>query len=783
MILGRVTPASQVFVAGLLMLGCRGVAQAQDRRDPEPASAPTLVVPPITTVGASPLLGSGLDRDKVPAATNVLTGDDIVRTGIPSALGALDEQTPGVALDDAQGNPFQPNLVYRGFSASPLDGNPQGLAIYLNGVRFNQPFADTVNWDLLPSIAIDRMNLEGSNPVFGLNALGGSLSVQLKNGFTWQGNTADVYGGSFGTISGTFQTGQQSGNTATYVAGSVLHSEGWRQFNESDVRHMFGDIGWRGPSAELHLGLLLADNTLNGPGTVPVQLLAADRGAMFTGPNLTTNKYALVSLSGTWAVSDQTSVQGLLYYSNLSQRIQNGNTPNVQPCSGTPGFLCADNGALAFDRNGAPIPDFLAGGPYSQLNLEATDTNGYGAALQLSHESTIFGLHNQLVAGLSFDGGVTTFSASSAVGGIDAARNFIGPGVVIDQPDGSIAPVRLGITNAYYGAYVADVLDITPRMSLSLSGRMNVAAIDLNDENGASLTGRHSYSHFNPGVGFTYRLLPALSVYASFSEANRAPTPAELSCASPASPCTLANFFVGDPSLKQVVAHTVEAGFRGRLSPMEKTDLDWNVGLYRTNSTDDILFVASQTPGLDFFQNVGETRRQGVEAGLTLRRAGFKAWLNYAFIDPTFQSALTLDSPLNPAADANGQIHVVPGNQLPGIPRHRLKFGASYAVTEAWTVGLAGIASSGQYLFGDEANLTPKTDAYVVLNANASYQVTSNVQIFAVLQNVLNANYETFGTFSATNSVPIVQVPGASNPRSLGPAAPRGAFGGIRISF
>lgn len=743
-------------------------------------TAPLVVAPPITIIAVSPLLGSGIDRNKVPATTNVLSGDDVVRAGIPDALGALNDRVPGVSLGDAQGNAFQPNLVYRGFSASPLDGNAQGLAVYLNGIRFNQPFADTVYWDLLPSIAIDQINLEGSNPAFGLNALGGSLSIQLKNGFTWQGNNAEFFGGSFGTVSGTLQSGHKSGDTATYIAANLSHSDGWRQFNRSDVRQVFGDIGWRSASAELHFDALLADNSLNGPGTVPIELLAVDRGAMFTGPNLTTNKFGLLSLSGSWAISDETSVQGLLYYSNLSQRIRNGNTPNLQPCLG---LLCTDGGGLAFDRNGVPISDFLAGGPYSQLNQEATDTNGYGAALQISHETTIFGLHNQLVAGTSFDGGITTFSATSAIGGIDPARNFVGPGIVIDQPDGSITPVRLGVVNAYYGAYVSDVLDLTPRLSLSLSGRLNVATIDLNDRNGTSLTGHHDYLHFNPGAGLTYKLLPTLSVYASASEANRAPTPAELSCASAASPCTLANFFVGDPALKQVVAHTIEAGFRGQFKPRESVDLDWNVGVYRTNSFDDILFVASDTPGLNFFQNVGQTRRQGVEAGVTLKHARFKTWLNYAFIDATVQSSLTLASPLNPSSDANGQIHVAPGNRLPGVPRHRLKFGASYAVTDAWTVGLSGIASSGQYLFGDESNITPKTDAYVVLNANASYQVTPNIQIFGLMQNLLNANYETFGTFSSTNAVPIAQSPGASNPRSLSPAAPRGAFGGVRISF
>ncbi|HVC62190.1 MAG TPA: TonB-dependent receptor [Acetobacteraceae bacterium] len=766
-----------VTAAFFLMLPIAGAAQT-------PAGgAGGLVLPPVDVIAASPLLGIGLDRNKVPAATNVLTGADVTRTGIPGMLQALDQQVGGVALDDAQGNAYQPNLMYRGFSASPLDGDPQGLAVYLNGVRFNQPFGDAVNWDLLPDIAIDRLNLEGSNPVFGLNALGGSLSIQLKNGFTFHGGSAELHGGAFGTISSSFQYGQQSGNTSAYVAATVSHSDGWRQFNQSDVRQFYGDLGWRGERAETHLTIMLADNALNGPGTSPVQLLQVDRGAAFTSPNLTTNRYGLVSLSTSWDLTDQTSLQGLLYYSNFSQRIANGNVPDAQPCAGTPGFLCTNDGALLYGRGANPVADFLNGGPYSQLNAQGVDTNGYGASLQATHEGTIAGLHNHLIAGLSFDGGITDFSASTAIGGLDANRLFVGPGIIIDQPDGSIAPVRVGIVNAYYGAYVADTLDVTHALSLSLSGRMNIAQLDLNGGSNAALTGQHGFAHFNPGVGFTYRLAPALSLYAGYSEANRAPTPAELSCASAQSPCTLANFFVGDPALKQVIAHTVEAGLRGRARPFKDATLDWTADVYRTDSGDDILYVASSLPGFAYFQNIGQTRRQGIEAGVTLRYARFRAWLNYAFTDATFGTALTLDSPLNPGANANGQIHVTPGDRLPGVPRNRLKFGMSYGVTDAWTVGVSGVASSGQYLFGDEANLTPQTGAYVVLDANTSYQVCRHVQLFALVQNVLNAQYATYGTFSDTSAIPIPSMPDASVTRSLSPAAPIALYGGVRVTF
>jgi outer membrane receptor protein involved in Fe transport len=761
------------------------LALAQPASAPAPGPPPGgITLPPVNVVGSTPLLGSGIERDKVPAATNVLTNKDVVRTGVPNALGALNDMVGGVALDSAQGNPFQPNLVYRGFQASPLEGNPQGLAVYVNGIRFNQPFGDTVNWDLIPDIAIERMDLEGSNPAFGLNALGGSLSVQLKNGFTYQGAEFDLWGGSFGRIAGAFQYGVQSGDTAAYIAGSALTENGWRQFSPSSERQIYGDLGWRGNRGELHLNFLGADNTLTGNGTSPVQLLAVDRSAVFTHPDETRNKYGRIALSGSFDVTDNTSLQAVVYYQNLSQRTRNGDATDLEPCEApeNAGLMCSED-EVATDRNGNPIPDFLSGGPYAQLNKTGIDTNGYGASLQVSDNRDIAGRRNRLVAGVSFDGGVTTFSAVSLLGMMTPDRGFTGPEVPIALEDGSITPVRTRITNAYTGIYLVDTLDVTSRLSATLSGRFNYANINLKDQIGTELNGNHSYSRFNPGVGVTYKLLPNMSAYVGYSEANRAPTPAELACASPASPCSLTNFFVGDPDLKQVVAHTIEAGLRGTLHPLAGATLTWNAGYYHTKTDDDILLVSSGVIGRSFFQNIGKTLRQGVEAGVQFQSGPVMAWIEYAYTNATFRNALTIQSPLNPGANADGNIFVTPGDTMPGIPAHRLKFGAQWQVTKAWTVGLSGIASSGQFLFADEANLTPKTDAYVVLSFNTSYQVTKNVQIFGLVQNVINANYETFGTFSPTSEVFLAQAPGATITRSLSPAPPIAGFGGVRVTF
>jgi iron complex outermembrane recepter protein len=751
------------------------------------APPPTLTLPTVEVVATTPLLGSGVDAAKVPAQTQVLTSADVTREGNADALRALNENVPGVTLDAAAGNPFQPSLFYHGFQASPLQGNPEGLAVYVNGARFNQPFGDTVNWDLIPDLAIDRMNLVGSNPVFGLNALGGALSVQLKNGFAYQGTELDALGGSFGKYEGEFQSGVQKDGVAFYGAASGLHEGGWRDDQSSDLANFYADLGWRGSGGELHLNAIYADTRLNGPGTSPVQQLAVDPAAQFTAPNLITNNYTQVNLNGSYQISDKNSLQWNAYYEYLLQKVYNGNVPSWAPCpSPEAAFLCESPGVFLTGLNGQPISAFRGPNPllYSELDQQSTNTNGYGTALQLTDTHDLFGRPNQFVAGASFDGGQTLFGASAQAGSLSVVdRVFGGPGITIDQADGSIAPVRVAISNAYYGAFFTDTFDFTPRLSGNVSGRFNFEQIDLADQIGTSLTGNHTYSRFNPAGGLTYKLLPDLSVYASYADANRAPTPAELTCANPAAPCSLANFFVGDPNLQQVVSHTFEAGLRARLHPFAGATLSADIGYYHSSLTNDILFVDSPIIGRAFFENVGSTLRQGVDVNLRLEAGRLHAFVGYSYIDATFQSGFTEASPLNPAANAAGNIVIQPGDRLPGIPANQLKIGLDYRLTDAWTVGGTGIYASGQFLFGDEANLTPPTPPYFVLNLYTNYQLTKHLQLFGQVENAFNATYYTYGTFSATSLVPIVQAPGATNPRSYSPAAPIAGFVGVRLTF
>ena len=228
-----------------------------------------------------------IDRDKVPSNTQSLTSEDFSRTYSSSVTDALMQRVPGVSTTDVQGNSSTQDLRYRGFAASPLQGTPQGIAVYMNGIRLNEAFGDTVNWDLIPRVAVERADMWSSNPVFGLNALGGAVNMQMKNGFTWQGFEAEGLGGSYGHASGSLQYGAQKGNFAVYFAAEGLRDDGWRYQSPSELRRFYGDLGWRGDGAEVHLVAAAARNFFGVVGPTPVELLARDWKAIYTWPQTT----------------------------------------------------------------------------------------------------------------------------------------------------------------------------------------------------------------------------------------------------------------------------------------------------------------------------------------------------------------------------------------------------------------------------------------------------------------------------------------------------------------
>src|SRR5579863_5186293 len=218
----------------------------------------------VDVVAPTPLPGTDLSLDEIPTPVQTASARDLDRSGSLDLSDLLNQRLSGVHINQNQENPFQPDVSYRGYTASPLLGTPEGISVYMDGVRQNQPFGDIVAWDLIPKIAIQEVALiPGSDPLFGLNTLGGALSIQTKDGRTQPGTTLSINGGSFGRRAGEFEHGgSNSKGLSWYVAGNLFREDGWRQFSPSEVRQSFGKLGWQHGRTSIYLSGAYADNWL-----------------------------------------------------------------------------------------------------------------------------------------------------------------------------------------------------------------------------------------------------------------------------------------------------------------------------------------------------------------------------------------------------------------------------------------------------------------------------------------------------------------------------------------
>ena len=741
-----------------------------------------------TTPSTTP--STALDVDKVPSSINFVNTPEIQRTNSLNVTDALQQNVAGVNISNVAGNEFQSNIEFRGFVASPVSGTPQGLAVYQNGVRVNEAFGDTVNWDLIPTAAIKSIAVVTNNPAFGLNALGGAVTVQMKDGFNYHGAEVDVMGGSFGRIQSSLQWGKQEGNWAVYGALEGVHDDGYRNFGASDVRRFYGDIGYRYDGNEIHLNMGAADNNFGAAATTPVELLQQYWGATYTTPQTSTNQVGYLNLTGKFEVSPTWTLDAIAHYRAFSQRTLDGNPTGAQPCTADATLLCFGDGVSpANGLNGQQLSNpFPADAILGENDRTFTNTNTGGFSLQATNSDQLFGHENRFVVGTSFDASVTHFGASAELGTINTNYVVSSSGIFLGTSGSPVSdgPVGLRATNQYTGLYALDTFDVTKAFSITAGGRFNDARISLQDELGIApaLNGNEIFDRFNPMIGGTYKITSGLTAYAGYSEANRAPTPLELECANPAMPCIIATFLVSDPPLKQVVSHTYEAGFRGS-HDFSFATLEWKLGGFRATNTDDILAIPDPIlQGFGYFQNVGDTRRQGIEAEASLKSSRWQFRASYAFIDARFLDSLLLGSN-SPFADANGNIQVSPGNVIPAIPRHRIKAGFDYAVTDAFKIGGDALFVSSQYLVGDESNQAPQLPSYAVFNVHASYQLDKTYQIYGRIDNIFDNRYATYGGFFDTTAVPNFANGGNqfTNPQSLSPARPRAFYAGLKATF
>ncbi|NOT67263.1 MAG: TonB-dependent receptor [Methylophilaceae bacterium] len=729
----------------------------------------TLETGTVDVVGTTPLSTLGIPIEQVPSNVQVAKGRDIQEQHGLTLADFLNQNLSGVNINETQNNPYQPDVNFHGFSASPLVGTPQGISVYQDGVRVNEPFGDTVNWDLIPQNAIAGITLiPGSNPLFGLNTLGGALSVQTKSGEHFQGGGIQLSGGSFGRAALEAEFGNKLDNGLSYFfAGNVFHEDGWRDGSPSEVRQGFGKIGWQDEKTDVDISFSLADNNLTGNGYQPQSLLnSLGYSSIYSKPDNTQSQLGFLNGKASHWFTDALLLTANAYYRHNSTHTFNG------------------------DQNG----DWATpGDDEGVINRTHVNQDGYGGALQLTWVAN----KNQLVAGISYDGADINFNQSSQLfSSFDATRGIGGT-----LGDITADAAFRGYTDTW-SIFATDTYNLSPKLALTLSGRYNNTHVSNQDQinplaGSGSLTGAQTFERFNPAVGLAYSFSSNLNVYGGYNEGNRAPSSIEIGCSDPDFPCNLPNAMAGDPPvLKQVVARTFEGGVRGKLGNIIK----WNIAAYHTRSSDDLQFIASNSSGAGYFSNVGDTRRYGIDLGINGETGDFRWSAGYSFIRATYESSFDIVSETNSSAYANASgvdvITVKPGDNIPGIPRHQLKLRAEWRALPTWTIGANAVLFSDQYARGNENNQhqadgvnffgSGKVAGYAVLNLDTRYNLPgTGWNFFAKVNNVLDSKYYSGGLlgqngFDATGAF----ANGTGNHETfLAPGAPRAGWVGLRYEF
>lgn len=755
----------------------------------------------VEVISTTPLAGVGLPLERIPANVQMVKGEDMQEQGSLSIADFMNSNLLGVSVNETQNNPYQPDILFRGFSASPLLGTPQGLSVFQDGVRVNEPFGDAVNWDLIPVNAIAGINLiPGSNPVFGLNTLGGSLAVTTKNGRTHQGGAIETSFGSWSrkTVAAEFGGVSADDSIDYFIAGNYFDEDGWRDHSPTEVKQIFGKVGWQNQTSRLELSYTGADNDMIGNGLIQKELMDEfGRETINTKPDQTENTLSFLNLNGSHWFNDDVQLTANTYFRDSKRKTLNGdvnddfNEDDSLDLDLDGEIDAAELAAALAACNAAGDPEIACSGA---LNRSKTKQKGYGFNAQLAFNQPLFQKQNQFIVGGGYDYSRIKFNQSSELGLLNAARGVNGIGEENDE-----AEVSLHGKTYSYGVFATDTLSLNDFWHLTLSGRYNHFKVENRDKltpdvtDPESLSGDHSFNRFNPAVGLNFTPTKDLSVYGAYNEGMRAPTSMELGCANPAVPCKLPNAMAGDPPLKKVVAKTFEVGARGNLL----SNMKWSAAVYRTENHDDIQFISTNAANsYGYFDNVGKTRRMGLDAGLSGALGNLSWNAGYSYVRATYESELELVNELNSASNGTA-IQVGKGDRLANIPEHALKLRLQYAATPNWTIGTSINTFSDVYSRGNENNSHKANDGdddhvqdsgkiggYTTVNLDTRYKFgSSGWQVFAKAINIFDKEYATGGQFGE-NWIESGAFSGNEEPsKMLMLGAPRAGWIGLRYEF
>lgn len=771
------------LVLGVMLACCGWLAAAQEK-----------TLPTVNVSGTALLPGLAIEADRLPYNVQSASAGALSATQNGSIVESMQNVLTGVNINEVQGGGFQSDLSFRGFRASPVLGAAQGISVYLDGVRINEPFGDVVNWDMVPEAALSSVSLvPGSNPMFGLNTLGGALAFATRSGRSDPGFNARLSLGSYGRKRADLAYGARTADGwHGFVAGTWFEENGWREHADGRLGNLFVKVGRHRGSTQWNLSLLHGESRMSGNGLLPSYrwsegalrdgLYEDNPAAAYSYPDRTGNRLQHLAFSLRHQRDENTELV-LTSYLRSSRRQQLNADINESYAS------YAEACSEGFDAGGAPLDPAAciytraAGSALhpASLNRSSTRQDAGGAPLYMTRYQ---GRH-QWTVGADLDASRVAYAQTAQDVWFAADRSATADPGAAELPVSSVSGHATALA-----AYVSDTWEIRPATNLTATARFNHVMVSsrLTGGNGEMPNETFRYSALNPALGITQVVAGGLSMYGNVAQSNRVPTVIELGCADPAQPCRLPVGLQSDPYLKQVVSRTVEAGAR-----WHARDVSAVLSLYRTVTSDDILFLAAGTTQQGYFANFQRTRRQGVELGLRGRHGSFSPYLSYSFLDATYDADGTLFM-------GTRNVQVKPGTPIAGLPRHTLKLGLDWKAGSRITVGGNLLAVSAMATQGNEDGLrnddsgTPvaadwRVRGYALFSLYGSYRHDRRWEAFARVNNLFNRRHETYGVVAQDmfpNGHLVQPQSGAGGPdeaRFVAPGAPRTVVLGLRYTM
>ena len=707
------------------------------------AAAPALPAT-VEIVGTAPMAGLGIERRLLPYALQSASGERIKEAHSANLGDYLARNFNGVNVNEISGSPFQNDITYRGFRASPVLGTAQGISVYLDGVRVNEPFGDVVNWDMLPEAAMAGVQLvSGANPAYGLNTLGGALALTGKSGASHPGTEMELALTDAGSRRFDLAHGAAgAGGWHSFIGATLFDDDGWREHSQGKLGNAYLKAGREHGATAWSLALLGGRSRLRGNGLLPDAMAAQDRRASYSFPDETRNQLLQLTLNASHRFDAATDISALAYARSSRRDTVNGDVED--------------------DGEGAE----------GVFNTSLTRQRGQGA-------SALLGMRRQrhrIELGATFDRSDVRFAQFEQDGILSAAREIVPDPEAQRESGSSVA----GSARAA-GIFASDTWSVTHAVHVTASARFNHATVGntLTSARGPQPYEQFSYRSFNPALGVTFEAGGGWTLAANAAQGNRVPTVIELGCADPEQPCQLPVGLQSDPYLKQVVARTIEAGLRYR-----RAGATASASLYRAVNRDDILFLSSGQSRQGYFSNFERTRHQGLDLSGRITAGAATLNASYNYLDATYDARGTLFTGVR-------TVQVDRATPLPGLPRHTLKLGVEWRIGERVTIGADAQAFSSMGTQGNEDGFLDDRDGdaearradlrvpgYGLFSVRASWEPAARWEVVARLNNVFDRRYATFGALGRN-----LFADSAANTRFVAPGAPRMLGIGARYRY